>query len=160
MKNKTEVIAEAGKQELFIIREFEASPEMVYRAFTEAELLVQWMAPCDFTTTIDRLENKEGGSWRFLYTDPKGNSFGFRGVFHELVPGVRMIRTFEFEGLPEKGHVVMETVRFQKLGNGRTKTVIQSVFQSVADRDGRVQAGVEQGVNDSYGRLDELLSKH
>lgn len=158
MKNKTEVIAEAGKQELFIIREFDASPELVYRAFTDPELMVQWMAPCDFTTTIDRLENQEGGSWRFLYTDKNGNSFAFRGVFHELVPGVRMIRTFEFEGLAEKGHATMETLRFEKLADQRTKTVIQAVFQSVADRDGRVQAGVEQGVNESYARLDELLS--
>jgi uncharacterized protein YndB with AHSA1/START domain len=159
MKNKTEVIAEAGKQELFIIREFDASPEKVYRAWTDPQLLVQWMAPCDFTTTIDRMENHDGGSWRFVYTDKKGNAFAFRGVHHELVPGVRIIRTFEFEGLPEKGHATMETIRFEKLADGRTKTVIQAVFQSLADRDGRVQAGVEQGVIESYKRLDELLSQ-
>lgn len=157
MKNKTEVIAEPGKQELFIIREFEAPAELVFKAFTDPELIVQWMGVCEMTPSIDRYENREGGYWRFLHTDQKGNIFGFHGVIHELTPAVRIIRTFEFEGLPEKGHVVMETLRFEKLGGRRTKIVIQSVFQSVADRDGMVQSGMENGVSEAHRNLDELF---
>ncbi|MCW3120250.1 MAG: ATPase, partial [Chitinophagaceae bacterium] len=69
----------------------------------------------------------------------------------------RIIQTFEFEGLPEKGHVAMETPRFESLPGNRTRVSVQSVFQSVADRDGMVMSGMERGVNDSHERLDELF---
>ena len=71
----------------------------------------------------------------------------------------RIIDTFEFEGLPEKGHVMLETVRFEALPAGRTKVVTQSVFQSVADRDNMVKSGMEKGVVEGFERLDELLEK-
>jgi uncharacterized protein YndB with AHSA1/START domain len=99
------------------------------------------------------------GSWRFIQKDANGNEFAFHGVNHEVLPPERIIDTFEFEGLPEKGHVLLETARFEALPNNRTKLVSQSVFQSVADRDGMLQSGMEEGVNDSYDLLDELLKK-
>ena len=64
----------------------------------------------------------------------------------------------EFEGLPEKGHVSLEITKFEELLGGRTKLTTQDVFMSVADRDGMVQSGMEEGVNDSYDRLEELLA--
>jgi len=86
---------------------------------------------------------------RKLQQNPASKSFSFE----------RIIQTFEFEGLPEKGHVTLETARFEALPGNRTKLTAQSVFQSVADRDGMLQSGMEGGVNDSYDRLDELLEK-
>jgi len=80
-------------------------------------------------------------------------------VNHEILSPERIIGTFEFEGLPEKGHVILETARFEELSGNRTKLTSQSVFQSVVDRDGMLQNGMEEGVNDSYNRLDELLEK-
>ena len=78
---------------------------------------------------------------------------------HEVLAPERIISTFEFEGLPEKGHVILGTLKFEALPGNRTRLTSQSVFQSVADRDGMVQAGMERGVNDGYERLDELLAK-
>jgi len=69
-----------------------------------------------------------------------------------------MIQTFEFEGLPERGHVSLDTMRLEELPGGRTKVTIQSVFQSVGDRDGMVQSGMERGVREGYERLDEVLA--
>ena len=71
----------------------------------------------------------------------------------------RVIQTYEFEGLPEKGHVALETARFEALPGNRTRLTTQSVFQSVGDRDGMVQSGMERGVNESRERLDELFVK-
>jgi len=156
-KNQTKVQVEPGKQELFIIREFDAPRELVFKAFTDPELLLKWMGPRNLTLRIDTFERGSGGSWRFVHADKDGNEFGFHGVCHEETAPERIIRTFEFEGLPEKGHVVLETARFEKLPGQRTRVTIQSVFQSVADRDGMVQSGMEQGVNDSHERLDELF---
>lgn len=156
-KNKTTITAEPGKQELFITREFDAPRELVFKAFTDPKLYVQWLGPRGFTTTLETFEPRSGGSWRFIQKDESGNEYAFHGVNHEVLPPERTIDTFEFEGLPEKGHVLLETSRFEELPNNRTKLVSQSVFQSVADRDGMLQSGMEEGVNDSYDSLDELL---
>lgn len=156
-KNRTQITAEPGKQELFIIREFDAPRELVFRAHTEPELYVQWLGPRDLTMHLETFEPYTGGQWRYISKDQNGNQYGFRGVFHEITPPERMIQTFEYEGLPETGHVSLETLTLEPLPAGRTRVTIHSVFQSIADRDGMIQSGMEHGVNDGYARLDELL---
>jgi uncharacterized protein YndB with AHSA1/START domain len=160
-RNETKIIVEKGKQELFIIREFDAPREIVFRAFSEEELLTQWAGgPNDMTVRYEKFEPHQGGSYRFINTLPdSGIEFAFHGVCHEHTAPERIIQTFEFEGLPEKGHVVLETSRFEDLPGGRTRLTVQSVFQSIVDRDGMVQSGMERGVVDSYARLDDLLEK-
>jgi len=157
--NKTSIIAEPGKQEMVITREFDAPRELVFKAFTDPGLYVQWLGPRDLTMTLETFEPKSGGSWRYIHRDKGGNAYAFHGVNHEVTAPERIIGTFEFEGLPEPGHVTLETARFETLPGGRTRLTVQSVFQSVADRDGMLQSGMEEGMNDSYARLDELLEK-
>lgn len=158
-KNKTTINAVPGKQEIFITREFDAPRELVFKAYTDPELVLQWLGgQCDLTMRIEKFEARTGGSYRYVHTDPAGNEYGFHGVCHESTAPERIIQTFEFEGLPEAGHVAMETTKFEALPNNRTRVVTQSVFQSVADRDGMLQSGMEQGVLDSHARLEELLA--
>ena len=157
-KNPTKITAEPGKQEIFITREFDAPREMVFKAFTDPKLVVRWLGPRDLTMRLEKFEPRNGGSWRYIHADPSGREYAFHGVNHEVATPERIIGTFEFEGLPEKGHVVLETVRFETLPGNRTKITNQSVFQSVADRDGMIQSGMERGVIDSHDRLDEILA--
>jgi len=156
-KNETKVSVEPGRQELFITREFEAPRELVFKAFTDPKLIVKWLGPRMLKMKLDKFEPKSGGSYRYLHVDPNGNEFGFHGVVHDLTAPERIIQTFEFEGLPESGHVVLETVKFEALPGNRTRIINQSVFQSVEDRDGMVKSGMEWGVNESHQRLDELF---
>jgi uncharacterized protein YndB with AHSA1/START domain len=158
-KNQTVITAEPGKQELFVTRDFDAPRELVFKAFTDPELYVQWFGPRYLTTTLETFESTSGGQWRCIQRDKDGNEFGFHGVNHEVLPPERIIGTFEFEGLPESGHVLLETIKFEELPGGRTRMMGQSVFQSVEDRDGMVQSGMEGGAVDSYERLDELLER-
>lgn len=157
MANKTTITAEPGKQELFIIREFEAPREMVFRAYTEAELYEQWVGPDDLTMTVEKMDAVDGGSYRFVH-ERDGHKYAFHGVYHEVLAPERFIGTFEFDGLPERGHVIMGTTKFEDLGGGRSRIVHQSVFQSVADRDGMIQSGMERGVVQGYEKLDGLLA--
>jgi uncharacterized protein YndB with AHSA1/START domain len=157
-KNVTSIKAEPGKQEIIITREFDAPREIVFKAFTDPKLVEQWLGPRDLTMKIEKFDSRAGGSYRYILSRGE-HSFGFHGVVHEVTFPERIIQTFEFEGLPEKGHVTLETARFEVLPGGRTKLTTQSVFQSVADRDGMLQADMERGVNDSHERLDELLEK-
>ena len=108
---------------------------------------------------VDTMEVKTGGRWRFVQHDGNGKEFAFHGVYHEVTPPERIIDTFEFEGLPEKGHVSLETLMLESLAGNRTKLTTIAVFQSVADRDGMAQSGMEKGVNESYDRLDELFAQ-
>ncbi|HEV7232218.1 MAG TPA: SRPBCC family protein [Bacteroidia bacterium] len=159
IRNQTTITAEPGKQELFITREFEAPREMVFKAFSEPQLMMKWLGPRDMTMEIVKLDNKSGGSYRFIHTDKSGARYGFNGAIHEVCKPERMIRTFEFEGLPERGHVSLEIATFEALPGSRTKLTIQCVFRSVMDRDGLVQSGMERGVSEGHTRLDELLEK-
>jgi uncharacterized protein YndB with AHSA1/START domain len=158
-KNKTTVVAESGKQELFIIREFEAPRSLVFKVFSDKKLIESWLGCKEMKVKYEKFEPRVGGSYRYIATMENGMSFGFHGVCHDFSPPHRIIQTFEFEGLPETGHVVMETTKFEELPSDRTRVTVQSVFQSVADRDGMVAAGMENGVVDSHERLDLVLEE-
>ena len=156
-KNKTLITAEPGKQELFITREFDAPRELVFKAHIDPDLYVRWLGPRDLTMTLEMFEPVSGGRWRYIQKNQDGNEFGFHGVYHDVRAPERIIGTFEFEGLPESGHVILETSKFEELPGGRTRITSQSVFQTVEDRDGMLAAGMESGTVDSYERLDEIL---
>jgi uncharacterized protein YndB with AHSA1/START domain len=157
-KNETKIVAEPGKHEITIIREFDAPRELVFRAYTEPDLYVRWVGPRGYEMKLEKFEPWSGGAWRYTHSDAQGNEYGFHGVNHEVTAPERIIGTFEFEGLPEPGHVALETAIFEALPGNRTRVTGQSVFRSVADRDGMLQSGMEHGVNDSHERLDELLA--
>lgn len=158
MTNKTKVIVEEGKQELFIEREFDAPRDLVFEVTTNPKYLPQWWGPKDLTTEVDTAVVKSSGHWRFVHTGQDGTKYGFHGTYHEVLAPERVIQTFEWEGLPEKGHVLLETTKFEELPGNRTKLIVQQVFQSVADRDGMIGSGMEGGMTESHERLDELLA--
>jgi uncharacterized protein YndB with AHSA1/START domain len=153
---KTEYVIEPGRQELFITRVFDAPRELVYRAFTDPKLVAQWFGPRKYKTTVDKMEARPGGLWRMVQKDESGNEHGFHGVHHDAVAPERIIATFEYEGVP--GHVLLQTVTFEALGE-QTRMVEQLVYQSVADRDGMVGAGMQGGSDESMDQVAELLEK-
>lgn len=157
-KNRVTVTAEPGKQELFITREFDAPRELVFKAHIDPKLYVQWLGPHGYEMILETFEPVSGGRYRYIHKDKDGNKYGFHGTFHEMSEDL-MIQTFEFEGLPERGHVTLDIMRLESLPEGRTRITIQSVFQSVSDRDGMVQAGMEKGVREGYERLDDILTE-
>jgi uncharacterized protein YndB with AHSA1/START domain len=156
--NKTTITAEPGIPQITITREFDAPRELVFRAHTDPQLLVQWLGPRDLTLTIDRYEVRDGGTWRYVHTDAQGREYGFHGVFHGTPSPDAIVQTFEFEGVP--GHVSLDTITLeQQEGGGRTLMRTVSSFQSVEDRDGMVASDMERGVRDSADRLEELLAR-
>ncbi|MGD9627765.1 MAG: SRPBCC family protein [Pyrinomonadaceae bacterium] len=158
MANKTIVTAEPGKQELTITREFDAPRELVFRAHIDPDQYVQWVGPNDLEMSIQKLDARDGGTFEFTHKRD-GNSYRFFGCYHEVAENERIIGTFEFDGLPERGHVIMGKTTFEELPNNRSRLVHQSVFFSSADRDGMIQSGMERGVREGYEKLDDLLAK-
>ena len=153
---KTVITAEPGMPLITITRDFDAPRDMVFRAHIDPELLVRWLGPRDLTTTIDRYDARDGGTWRYVQKDADGNEYGFHGVFHGTPSPDAIVQTFEFEGVP--GHVMLDTTTLEQR-DGRTLMRTVSSFQSVEDRDAMIASGMERGVRDSGDRLEELLAR-
>ena len=82
---------------------------------------------------------------------------GFEGRYREISPPERVVQTFEWDGMP--GHVIVETMTLEDLGDGRTKLVNVSLFHTNQERDGMLNSGMEGGMNESYAALDKLLAR-
>jgi len=152
--NELQVAAE-GDREIVTERVFDAPRERVFQAFVDPELIPQWWGRRQDTTTIDKLDVREGGEWRFVTDGPDGST-AFRGTYRAIDPPARLEQTFEWEGMP--GHIVVETATFEDLGGGRTKISTRSVFDTTEERDGMLSSGMEIGMGESYEKLDELLA--
>ena len=135
-------------------RIFNAPRERVWKAFTNPELLAQWWGRGN-KLVIERFEPKRGGHWRVVEHGPEGPN-GFEGRFREVTPPERIVQTFEWDGMP--GHVIVETVTLEDLGDGRTKMVNVSLFHTTEERDGMLSSGMEQGMNESHAALDKVLA--
>ena len=154
---QTQIIAAPGVPQIVITREFDAPRALLFRAHTDPALLVQWLGPRRLTMTVDRWDVRDGGTWRYIHRDADGNEYGFHGVFHGTPsPENGIVQTFEYEGAP--GHVSLETLTFEERGD-RTLVRVNDVFQSVEDRDAALESGMEEGINEGYERLDELLAR-
>jgi uncharacterized protein YndB with AHSA1/START domain len=152
----TRITAEAGTPFIDITREFDAPRDLIFRAHTDPELLAQWLGPRRLSVIVDRLDARDGGTWRYLHRDEDGTEFGFHGVFHGTPSPDGIVQTFEFEGAP--GHVSLDSIAFEER-DGRTVLHAHSAFQSVEARDAMIEAGMERGLTEAYTQLDELMAR-
>ena len=154
--SKTQIDAPAGVPFIDIEREFDAPRDLVFRAYTDPELLVQWLGPRKYKMTIESWEPRDGGKWRFIHSDDEGNAYGFHGVFHGEQTPDGLLQTFEFEGAP--GHVSLEKLVLEER-DGKTTVRNHAVYQSIEARDAMINSGMESGMNDGFDRLDDLLAR-
>jgi uncharacterized protein YndB with AHSA1/START domain len=154
--NETTITAQPGTPFIEYVREFDAPREQVFRAWTDPRLVPQWLGPRGMTMKLLEYDATPGGGYRYIHSDEHGE-YGFRGVFHDVVPGELIIQTFEFEGVPHQ--VSLDAVTFEDLGGARTRLHARSVFPTVEGRDAMIAGGMEHGVRHSMQRLDELLAR-
>ena len=147
-------ITTPSDREVRIERIFNAPRDAVWRAMTDAALVAQWWGRGN-KLVIERHEPERGGHWRYVEHAPSG-VHGFEGRYREVVPPERIVRTFEWDGMP--GYVAIETVTLEDLGDGRTRLVGVSLFHTTAERDGMLRSGMESGVHESYAALDRVLA--
>ncbi|MGY4384720.1 uncharacterized protein YndB with AHSA1/START domain [Pedobacter sp. UYP24] len=153
MERKTKINAEDGKQELTITREFDLPLDLLFKAYTEPELVAQWMG-----TKVLKLENKRQGSYQFETSDPHGNVLlRSNGTIHEFVQDQKIIRTFEMENTPFE--VQLEFLEFEKLTDTTSKLNMHVVYRSVAIRDQILQLPFAQGINMAHNRLEKIATK-
>ncbi|ADO75213.1 SRPBCC family protein [Stigmatella aurantiaca] len=141
-------------REIRVERIFNAPRERVWKALTDPKLVAQWWGRGN-KLVIERFEPERGGHWRFVEHSADGGVHGFEGRFREVVAPERVVQTFEWDGMP--GHVAVDTMTLEDLGDGRTKLVSVSLFHTTEDRDGMLHSGMEQGLSQSYVALDKVL---
>ncbi|MEU8793188.1 SRPBCC family protein [Streptomyces sp. NPDC048643] len=152
---ETQIEADPALPTIVITREFDASPDRVFRAYTDPDLVVQWLGPRRLEMRIDEYDARSGGAYRYVHREDDGTEYGFRGVFHEVRPDERIVQTFAYDGFPDS--VSLEKAVFEDLG-GRTRVTTTSVMESVEARDAIIKSGMQDGVRQGYERLDELLA--
>lgn len=153
MEQKTKVSAEEGKQEVIITRAFELPLHLLFKAFTEPELVAQWMG-----TKVLKLESKTHGSYRFETSDAKGNVvFLANGAIHEFIPDQKITRTFEMENTPFG--VQLEFLEFERLTDSTSKLRIRTIYESQAQRNQVLQLPFAQGINKAHNRLQDIANK-
>lgn len=151
MEQKTKIKYEDGKQELLITRAFDLPLELLFKAYTEPELLEQWMG-----TKVIKLENNNHGSYLFETSHNGHVVFRANGVIHEFVPNNKIIRTFEMEHMPMG--VQLEFLEFEKLTDDSSKLTIQVIFQSENHRAEQLKMPFAKGINMAHNRLQEILT--
>jgi uncharacterized protein YndB with AHSA1/START domain len=153
--SETMSITTPSDREIVMTRVFNAPRRLVFEAHTKCEHLKRWWGPRKYEMPICELDFRPGGKYRIVHRGPEGDEHGFRGEFREIVPPERLVYTFEYEGYP--GHISVETIELVE-ENGRTTLINTAVYDSVEDRDGMLQSGMEEGARESLDRLEELLA--
>jgi uncharacterized protein YndB with AHSA1/START domain len=154
--NDTIITALPGTPFIEIEREFDAPRELVFRAWTDPDLVVQWLGPYDMAMEVVQYDAVDGGSYRYIHRNPERGEHAFRGVFHSVLDGESIIQTFEYEGAP--GEVCLESHTFADL-DGRTRASSRSIFPSVEARDAAMASGMTHGINESMERLAALMQR-
>jgi uncharacterized protein YndB with AHSA1/START domain len=137
-----------------ITRDFAATPAQLLKAHTDPDLFTRWVGPNGTDTRIVEWDVRDGGSWRYV-AGLGEEEYAFRGCFHRVGDDV-IVQTFTYEGEPDG--VALETLRFEDLGDGRTRLHAQSLCDSFEGRDAWLRSGMEVGVNDGYAKLDAMLA--
>jgi uncharacterized protein YndB with AHSA1/START domain len=136
-------------------RIMDAPPELVFKAYTDPELIPRWWGPRRYATTVDKMDVRPGGVWRFVHRAADGGEYAFNGVYREIVPPKRLVYTFNYEGAP--GHEAIETVTFEEAEGGKTRMTDHLLFETREERDGMLNSGMEEGAAETVDRLVELL---
>lgn len=154
-KGKLVVTAPADRQ-IVMTRTFNAPRETVFRAFTEPDLVKQWLSgPPGWSMQVCEIDLKVGGGYRYLWNGPGGAVMGMRGVYREVAPPERVVQTEKFDEPWYPGEAVGTMVLAEVLGRTTMTTTIE--YDSNEIRDAVLKTPMEQGVAYGYDQLEELL---
>jgi uncharacterized protein YndB with AHSA1/START domain len=140
--------------EIHIERSFDAPLALVWRAFTEPEIVKRWLTgPPGHTMPICEIDFQVGGKWRYVWAMPEGEMEAY-GVYREIVHKQRIVRTETFAAWPDNETPVTSTFSEE---DGKTTVLMKIEYDSKEIRDAVLQTPMEQGLEMSYTNLDELV---
>ncbi len=152
----TEISAPVDQPTITIVRDFDAEPATLFRAWTDAELFAQWVGPRSIETRIEHWDARTGGGWRYTAWRGDERIAGFYGSFHELRPNQRLVQTFAFDGAPDG--LSLDILTLEPLLGGLTRATMVSVVHSLDLRNSILSSGMDSGVREGFDKLDTLLT--
>jgi uncharacterized protein YndB with AHSA1/START domain len=159
MKNAgTLQVSTPTEREIEMTRVFDAPRNLVFDAWTKPELLKRWLlGPPGWSMPVCEIDLKVGGSYRYVWrNDADGTDMGMGGVYREIVPAERIVATEKFDQSWYPGEAVGTMVFAEQ--SGRTTVTQTMLYESQEARDAVLKSGMEQGVEASYDRLEEMLA--
>lgn len=173
MAARNELAAETADREFVITRVFEASRELVFKAWTDPRCLAQWWGPHTFTNPVCEIDLRPGGAFRIVMRGPDGVEYPYKGVYLEVIAPERLVYTGDMSEVPDAWHDLVNpnrdtsagkpslesvtTVTFEEY-NGKTKLTVRTLFGSVAVRDAMLKMQMAEGWAQSMERLAEHLA--
>ncbi len=150
----TQTTGQISDTEFVMVRDFKAPRDLLFKAYTDPEMVAKWWGQRATTTIVDQMDVRVGGTWRYIQRGDDGSEYAFRGEYLEIVPNEKLVSTFEFEPMP--GHVVQDAAVFSDIDGGSRLTVT-STFANPEDLQGMLSSGMEGGANESWDQLQELV---
>src|SRR5438093_12527681 len=148
----TATVTLPSDEQMLIERKFDAPKHLVYKAFTTPELVKRWWHANRGEMTIAEIDLKVGGKWRYVMVADGGIEVGFHGEYREIVPDERIVSTEVFEGLPEgvseEEGATLNTTTFIE-ADGRTTVTILVQAANKVSRDGNIESGMEEGLQEA-----------
>jgi uncharacterized protein YndB with AHSA1/START domain len=138
-------------EQILITREFDAPRHLVWRAYTEPELVKRWWAGKRGTMDVAEIDLRVGGTYRYAMTATEGFEVAFHGEFREIEPDERIVNTEVYEGAPDSQ--ALNTVTFAEAG-GRTTLTILMQLDDKATRDAIIESGMEGGMQEGMDLLE------
>ena len=139
--------------QILMVRDFDAPPELVWRAYTEPELVSRWWPGKRGTMQSCEIDFRVGGAWRYVMVASEGFEVAFHGEYQEIADGERIVNTEVFEGAPGPGIVV--TTVFSEV-DGRTRLEMLSECGSQEVRDIILGSGMETGAQEGLDILEQV----
>jgi uncharacterized protein YndB with AHSA1/START domain len=151
--NHSTKFTHASEREIVMTHVFDAPRELVWKVFTDPQLIPQWWGPASLSTWVEVMDLRPGGKWRFIQNDSNGNEFSFSGVYHEIVFPERLVQSIVMSG-----QEFLERVTMEQIGG---KTGITEVFHfpSVEDRNMMLNSVMEEDTAEGLARLTLLLQE-
>lgn len=153
--NPQTVKEDLSDREFVVEHTFNVPPDAIFAAYTDPDLLSQWWAPKRGSLTVESMDVRPGGRYRFIQHDAKAHKMVFVGRYLDVQPVSRLIYTFGVEG---QGDEVTATIDLKE-SNGKTILTFTNQYASKNVRDAMVALGAEAGTQAALNRLDTLLTQ-
>jgi len=165
MKQQGTQVSMPSDREVVVTRTFQAPRDLVYRAYTEPDLVRRWLlGPPGWTMPVCEMDVRVGGAFRWAWRQDEGGAqFGFHGQYVEIVPSTRIRNTEIYDPGDMGGDMggsagANITVTFEET-DGVTLLTTRIEYDSKASRDAAVSTGMTDGMEMSYKLLDALLAE-
>jgi uncharacterized protein YndB with AHSA1/START domain len=145
-------------EQILITREFNAPKDLVYKAYTEPELVKRWWSGQRGEMTSCEIDLRVGGTWRYVMVATNGFEVAFHGEYRDLVPNERIVTTEVYEGLPEDQQPEEDVVNIVSFTEADGRTTLTLLVQTPGKevRDAIINSGMEGGMQEGMDLLEQV----